>query len=305
MERALQSTSSAFRNVGDAIAVGTGGTIRVIGGAARSMGSGLGGISAAVAGDQSEASTTTENAASRATRRLISRPISLVANVVRSAGDAAEFLGDTTERLASEAIGIVPDTFRIFETSVRGIREGLTFSTETPASISARIKEQPLHGQSSWVHDDEEARIGVGEVPSLAAQERGESSSSAQRATRPGWRAKLRRWLLPTNCVGEPRTTPHLLLALGAVGLLGPLAGRVGKILLLLLVLLYLQQIDDVRRASAERRAEASMMHALSMQPRLAPVAEPVGWTNAIIASGWKDAFKPLLEQESFSAQVE
>lgn len=59
-------------------------------------------------------------------------------------------------------------------------------------------------------------------------------------------------------------------------------------------------QIDDVRRASAERRAEASMMHALSMQPRLAPVAEPVGWANAIIASGWKDAFKPLLEQESF-----
>ncbi|KAL1525423.1 hypothetical protein AB1Y20_020282 [Prymnesium parvum] len=295
VERALQSSTVAVRGLGDAIAVGTGGSIRAVGSAARTMGSGLGGLSAAIAGEQSGAASDREKDAAQATRRLLSRPVSLMAHAVRSAADAAEFLGDTTEKLAAEAMGIVPDTMHFFESSVRGLREGLGAHAEGAEGSSRGSRRRP---RAPLVHAP---RLHLRRASALAEQEKGMPPPPAAEPADETARREVQRkgrGVLGELSLREPRVIPHMLLAFGAIVLLSPVAGRLGKVVLLLLAVLYLQQVDDVLRADVSRKAEASALHALSLQPRVAPVGEPVGWLNAILASGWSETIKPVLLQD-------
>ena len=267
------------------------------------MGSGLDGLSDAVAGDQGNPDgSTADNDPSRATRKLISRPISFVAKAMSSAGDAADFVGDTTEKLASEAIGILPDSMRIVESTVRGIREGLggDDAEDAPRAVDALGAAEGGGGSTPPVGVASGPRLQLRRSDALAAHEVGESPG-ARMAERTGVPARrggkgasgLQRMLLWCDSRGEPRMTPHALLALGTVALATPLASRLGKVLLLVLALLYLQQADNVQRAAVHRRAEAEARHALSLQPRLPPVGEPVGWLNSILAAGWQETIKP------------
>ena len=111
VENILRGTTTVVSGVGDVIAVGTGGTIRFVGDAVRAAGNGLDTLSDAVAGDHpgiGRGAQKKQDDASQATRKLISRPFSLAAMAVRSAGDATNMIGDTAEKLASEVIGILP-----------------------------------------------------------------------------------------------------------------------------------------------------------------------------------------------------
>ena len=119
VERALQGTAGVVQGEGDAIAVGAGGTIRIIGGIVHGAGGNLEGLGDAVAGDQSEEYDVDTGSALRS---VASRPIRVVGRALRAVGDTTNFLGETTERLTSEAAGILPDTVRVVESGVRSLR---------------------------------------------------------------------------------------------------------------------------------------------------------------------------------------
>ena len=295
VENVLGGTRRIVQGVGDAIAVGTGGTIRLVGDAARAAGSGLDGLSDAVAGgqpseDEDEGSARTNDALSD-TRKLISRPFSLAAKAVRSAGDAANMLGDTTEKLASEAMGLLPDTVKVVETSVRGIREGFFGEPSSEAAAGADApRSQPalppdaprlqLHRAESKLGFYEEGQASAQDVVPEAAGAAGGSRRRAQR---------LRGlWLWP-DASGEPRSTAHAMLALGVVALVAPTTGRLGTALLLLLALLYLEHVGAAQREAARLNAHSSVLHSLTLHPRVPPVGEPTVWLSVLFASGWRE----------------
>ena len=105
MEKSLQGTAGVVRSVGDALAVGTGGTIRALGGSIQQMGGGLEGLGDAVSGSSEHTRDDDPDIeTSAALRSIASRPIRVVGRALRAVGDTTNFLGDTTERVASEVI---------------------------------------------------------------------------------------------------------------------------------------------------------------------------------------------------------
>ena len=83
----------------------------------------------------------------------------------------------------------------------------------------------------------------------------------------------------------------HTLLALATVALSARSSlPRVGLACVLVLALLHLGHVHEVARAAVARDAAMSERLAACLDPRVslqALVAEPVGWLNALLASGW------------------
>jgi hypothetical protein len=65
--------------------------------------------------------------ATGATRRLLSRPMRVVSTTFKSVGDGITVLGDATERMAGEALGIVPDAFGVLQSGVGALRKRVEF----------------------------------------------------------------------------------------------------------------------------------------------------------------------------------
>lgn len=154
VERSLQGTAGVVRGVGDAIAVGTGGTIRMIGGSMQQVGGGIEGLSDAIEGGDraridnegahaagSDSSNGSGKDLGDALRSVASRPIRVVGRVMRSLGDTTNFIGETTEKVAAETIGILPDTVRVVESSVRTLREKIGDSDDD--------LDEDLHGRGA------------------------------------------------------------------------------------------------------------------------------------------------------------
>ena len=128
VEKSLAGTAGVVRGVGDAIAVGTGGTIRMLGGSIQTVGGSLEGLGDAVAGESPEDDEWGEPGSvdiNGALRAVASRPIRIFGRALRAVGDTTNFFGDTTERMAADVMGILPDTVRIVESSVRAVRHNI------------------------------------------------------------------------------------------------------------------------------------------------------------------------------------
>ena len=131
VEKALQGTSQVVRGAGDALAVGAGSTIRIAGDGLRSVGGGLEHLGSSIGGERTgdpedggvSLSPSTGDPLD-ATRLLLSRPIRVLGSLVRTAGDATNFIGDTTGRLVGETIGTPPPRGRW----VRGSGGGTSLS---------------------------------------------------------------------------------------------------------------------------------------------------------------------------------
>ena len=123
VEKALSGTGQVVRGVGDGIAVGVGGTIRMVGDSVDSVGSGLDDLGHVVAGNggyQQE-----DLSALDATRGLVSKPIRLLSQAFRGAGQVVSMVGDTTERIAGGAFSLVPDTVQVVASSVKSLRDAV------------------------------------------------------------------------------------------------------------------------------------------------------------------------------------
>lgn len=130
VEKSLAGTAGVVKGVGDAFAVGTGGTIRMLGGTIQIVGGSLEGLGDAVAGETAAEEDEWGEAAkpmdlNGAVRSIASRPIRIMGRALRAVGDTTNFFGDTTERMTAEVIGILPDTVRVVESSVRAVRHNI------------------------------------------------------------------------------------------------------------------------------------------------------------------------------------
>ena len=266
VERSLQGTAGVVRGVGDAIAVSTGGTIKMVGGSMQQMGGGIEGLSDAVEGEQDSKDV------SDAIRSVASRPVRVIGRLVRSLGDTTSFIGDSTEKVAAEAMGIFPDTINVVESSVRTLRSNLG-NTDT--------------GEDSL--DDAEGSVVGGSIGSevtptglrLRRLEEGEGAAGANglaprngrsglgasptRDTKLDGRHKSR--LRAPAAAGQQGLHSHLLLALGAVALGARSSSGVSLLLLVLLALLYLSRVDAARREGAQRGPSNSDTDCCTLYP--------------------------------------
>ena len=148
VEKSLSATAGVVRGVGDTLAVGTGGTIRMLGGGMQHVGGGIEGLSDAVEGEKSR---TDDDESSRelsdGLRLVASRPIRVVGKMMRALGDTTNFIGDTTEKVAAEAIGILPDTVRVVESSVRSFRAKIG-DGDDEAALAAELAAQTTRRQT-------------------------------------------------------------------------------------------------------------------------------------------------------------
>ena len=122
VEKALSGTGQVVRGVGDGIAVGVGGTIRMVGDSVDSVGSGLDDLGHVVAGSGGYQE---DLSALDATRGLVSKPIRLLSQAFRGAGQVVSMVGDTTERIAGGAFSLVPDTVQVVASSVKSLGDAL------------------------------------------------------------------------------------------------------------------------------------------------------------------------------------
>lgn len=340
VEKSLSGTAGVVRGVGDAIAVGTGGTIRMVGGSIQSVGDGLEGIGDVVAGEQSrDRDYEDEDGATvdGALRSIASRPIRIVGRVLRAVGDTTNFFGDTTERMAAEAIGILPDAVQVIGSSVRSVREKIDGDGYVAFADDGR-SERPFHHQQ--VH----AGMGAGSLEQgtglqgaggSAAAAASSSSKSASGGSSEG-RATAQSAAQPTNSEASPSRVrqkvsrlrkridatltraqgggtdsikPHLLLGLAAVAMAARSSvGPLGLATIILLALLYVGQMESEQRTRMRREAAAAERHALYFDPRMPLIAEPVGWLNAVVASSWHAMLMSYLTTSVFeevSAQLD
>ena len=123
VEKALSGTGQVVRGMGDGIAIGVGGTIRMVGDSVDSVGSGLDDLGHVVAGDGGYHQE--DLSASDATRRLVSKPIRMLSQAFRGAGQMVNMVGDTTERIAGGAFSLVPDTVQVVASSVKSLGDAL------------------------------------------------------------------------------------------------------------------------------------------------------------------------------------
>jgi len=350
-EKSLSATAGMVRGVGDGIAIGTGTTIRIVGGSMQQIGVGIDGLGEAVEGDVSQ------DKVSDSLRTVASRPIRVVGRVVRALGDTTNFIGDTTEKVASEAMGMVPDTVRVVETLVRTIREKIgdviddesgETSAAQPAANSRSLEEggggegaagardvgavqqQPGSGARVSIFGEDAASLSssADRTSSSSSSSSGSgssgSSSSGSGSSRDGgggsgssrgggggsgstldgrraaigarhsaMRARLGSALGSAMGGETPQYSvqSHTLLALATVALSARSSlPRVGLVCVLVLALLHLGHVNEVARAAVARDAATSERLAACLDPRVslqALVAEPVGWLNALLASGW------------------
>eukprot|EP00908_Phaeocystis_cordata_P013662 Transcript_24725.p1 GENE.Transcript_24725~~Transcript_24725.p1 ORF type:complete len:548 (-),score=116.38 Transcript_24725:478-2121(-) len=289
VEKALSGTGQVVRGVGDAIAVGAGGAIRVVGDSVESVGSGIEDVGHVVAGDSSDAA---ELSASDATRRLVSKPIRLLSQAVRSAGQMVNMVGDTTEKIAGGAFSIVPDTVQVVASSVRTLGDALDPDSKAEAEASARgSSANAKEGGGAPTPEDLEQGIAA---PSSTA-----SASDAPPPTNTGLRdaSVLQRWRGWADAEGAPLASPHAALALLAAVALGPQLGRGGQALLLALLLLYFQSMAAQHNTMQRQRLEVETQRQLAMGRQLAGRHESLAWLNSLLASGWDLTIAPLLQR--------
>jgi len=140
VERGLQGTGGVLKGAGDIVSLGVGGTFRLAGSFVRFLGSGIETVGNAVAGDAAAVGDgrgeLRDGDAGGATRRLLSRPMKVVSGAVKSAGDGFTMLGDTTERIAGEALGIMPDAVDVVQSGVGALRKRVRFDVNEDSSGS-------------------------------------------------------------------------------------------------------------------------------------------------------------------------
>jgi len=294
VERSLAETNRVVRGVGDAIAVGAGGTIRFLGDSVQGVGSNLEELGQTVAGKDDEHDGSADVSASNAARRLVSRPIRMLSQAFRSTGEMVNMLGDTTERLASGTFSILPDTVQVLQSSVRSVGDALGEGEEDErdngAAPSAAAAELGLGGTELSTGGASLETAALGANPSAA------EAATAVAAARPRSRL-LNKWRGWANGLGEPLASPHAALALLAAAALAPSLGRGGQALLVLVLLLYLQSVAAYHATVQQQRIERHTLRALSAGRQLAGRHESAAWLNALLASGWATTLAPIVEQ--------
>ena len=238
VEKALSGTGQVVRGMGDGIAVGVGGTIRMVGDSVDSVGSGLDDLGHVVAGDggdQEDLST------SDATRRLVSQPIRMLSQAFRGAGQMVNMVGDTTERIAGGAFSLVPDTVQVVASSVKSLGDALEGDMR-----GGEPQATPQRGSGGGGGDGGgdggggSGDSGGGGDGGLAAEELERGATSPAPSDTPPPASRSRR-MLTEMADGDPLASPHAAVALVAALALGPSLGRGGQALLGVLLLLYLQ----------------------------------------------------------------
>ena len=238
VEKALSGTGQVVRGLGDGIAVGVGGTIRMVGDSVDSVGSGLDDLGHVVAGDggdQEDLST------SDATRRLVSQPIRMLSQAFRGAGQMVNMVGDTTERIAGGAFSLVPDTVQVVASSVKSLGDALEGDMR-----GGEPQATPQRGSGGGGGDGGGdgggggGDSGGGGDGGLAAEELERGAASPAPSDTPPPASRGRR-MLTEMADGDPLASPHAAVALVAALALGPSLGRGGQALLGVLLLLYLQ----------------------------------------------------------------
>ena len=236
VEKALSGTGQVVRGMGDGIAVGVGGTIRMVGDSVDSVGSGLDDLGHVVAGDGGYQE---DLSASDATRRLVSKPIRMLSQAFRGAGQMVNMVGDTTERIAGGAFSLVPDTVQVVASSVKSLGDALEGDMR-----GGEPQPTPQRGGGGGGGGDSGSGGGGGGGGALAPEEleRGAAAPTPSDAPPPPPPPASRsRRMLTEMADGDPLASPHAAVALVAALALGPSLGRGGQVLLGVLLLLYLQ----------------------------------------------------------------
>ena len=242
VEKALSGTGQVVRGMGDGIAVGVGGTIRMVGDSVDSVGSGLDDLGHVVAGDGGYQE---DLSASDATRRLVSKPIRMLSQAFRGAGQMVNMVGDTTERIAGGAFSLVPDTVQVVASSVKSLGDALEGDMR-----GGEPQPTPQRGSGGGGGDgggggggggDSCSGGGGGGGGALAPEELERGAAAPTPSDAPPPPASRSRRMLTEMADGDPLASPHAAVALVAALALGPSLGRGGQVLLGVLLLLYLQ----------------------------------------------------------------
>ena len=318
VEKALQGTAGFVRGVGDTLAVGAGGTIRMLGGVVHDAGGGLEGLGDAVAGDQADDDIGTADAL----RSVASRPIRVVGRALRAVGDTTNFIGDTTERITAEAVGILPDTVRVVESGVRSLR-GKIDGDDADLQYLAQLEAGGAGGGAAGASQLAEGATFTGlkmrrsleegmAHPPISSPPTGGSATAADAATdekTPWLRGRLDRWRSKHELAPSSKLRSHAFIALLAVALGGRSTGgnNLGLGVIILLALLYLgtlvAQAEAEQREAMRRDAAAMEREVMYLNPRLPLVPESTRWLNTLIASGWEATIKPKMI-ESISEEM-
>ena len=261
VEKALSGTGQVVRGVGDGIAVGVGGTIRMVGDSVDSVGSGLDDLGHVVAGNggyQQE-----DPSALDATRGLVSKPIRLLSQAFRGAGQVVSMVGDTTERIAGGAFSLVPDTVQVVASSVKSLGDALEGDMRggEPQATPPRGGGGRGRDGGGGGHGGGGGGGGGGLAPDEL--ERGAAAPTPDAPPTPPPASRSRR-MLTEMADGDPLASPHAAMALVAALVLGPSLGRGGQALLGVLLLLYLQTIAAQHAATQRSRLELHTLRALS-----------------------------------------
>ena len=244
VEKALSGTGQVVRGMGDGIAVGVGGTIRMVGDSVDSVGSGLDDLGHVVAGDGGYQE---DLSASDATRRLVSKPIRMLSQAFRGAGQMVNMVGDTTERIAGGAFSLVPDTVQVVASSVKSLGDALEGDMRggepqpTPQRGSGGGGGGGDGGGGGGGGGDSGSGGGGGGGGALAPEELERGAAAPTPSDAPPPPASRSRRMLTEMADGDPLASPHAAVALVAALALGPSLGRGGQVLLGVLLLLYLQ----------------------------------------------------------------
>ena len=233
VEKALSGTGQVVRGMGDGIAVGVGGTIRMVGDSVDSVGSGLDDLGHVVAGDGGYQE---DLSASDATRRLVSKPIRMLSQAFRGAGQMVNMVGDTTERIAGGAFSLVPDTVQVVASSVKSLGDALEGDMR-----GGEPQPTPQRGGGGGGGGDSGSGGGGGGGGALAPEELERGAAAPTPSDAPPPPASRSRRMLTEMADGDPLASPHAAVALVAALALGPSLGRGGQVLLGVLLLLYLQ----------------------------------------------------------------
>lgn len=237
VEKALSGTGQVVRGVGDGIAVGVGGTIRMVGDSVDIVGSGLDDLGLVVAGNGGYQQ---DLSALDATRGLVSKPIRLLSQAFRGAGQVVSMVGDTTERIAGGAFSLVPDTVQVVASSVKSLGDALEGDMR---GGQPQATPQRRHGGGRGRGRGGGGRGRGGGGGGVLAQdelERGAAAPTSDAPPTPLPASRSRR-MLTEMADGDPLASPHAAVALVAALALGPSLGRGGQVLLGVLLLLYLR----------------------------------------------------------------
>jgi hypothetical protein len=245
VEKALSGTGQVVRGVGDGIAVGVGGTIRMVGDSVDSVGSGLDDLGLVVAGNGGYQE---DLSALDATRGLVSKPIRLLSQAFRGAGQVVSMVGDTTERIAGGAFSLVPDTVQVVASSVKSLGDALEGDMRGGEPQATPPRGGGGRGRGGGGGGRGGRGGGGGGALAPDEVERGAAAPTPDAPPTPPSASRSRR-MLTEMADGDPLASPHAAVALVAALALGPSLGRGGQALLGVLLLLYLQ-VTPTRNSS-------------------------------------------------------